>query len=302
MKTLFTFILSLLVVTAFAQQRHGSTSKIYPGPALNPSISVNGLGIGLTPGDLVASLVGAGITYSNVSFTGIQGGTATASAGSFASGMTIFGIETGVVISSGRVNNAPGPNVSESISAANGLPGDANLEAVFGCCTYDACVLEFDFIPTADQMYVQYVLGSEEYNEYINYADCFAFFLDGVNIALIPGSNPVLPVSVGNVNLGSYASLYNNNDIGAGHPFDLEADGFTDVFTANATVTPNVTHHIKLVIADKTDDVYDSWVFLKGASFSVVNPNIPTLSQWGLILLGGVLLAFGTFYILKMKG
>jgi hypothetical protein len=63
-----------------------------------------------------------------------------------------------------------------------------------------------------------------------------------------------------------------------------------------------MSHHIKLVIADRADRIFDSWVYLKGASFSTVNPNIPTLSEWGLIILGISLLAFGTFYILKLKG
>jgi hypothetical protein len=303
MKTFFTLILSFMILAASAENRPGS-SKPFPGPAQNPSISVVGLGSGITANDLVASLVGPGISYSNVSFTGVQGGTTTASAGSFANGMTIFGIDQGVVLSSGRVANGPGPNAADNTTSANGLPGDANLDAIFGGGTQDACVLEFDFVPTADQMYVQYVFASEEYNEYVNssYIDCFAFFLDGVNIAHVAGTST--PVSINSVNLNVNPTQYLNNDygdFGGVCPFDLEADGFTKVFTASGSVTPNQTHHIKLVIADKGDAAFDSWVYLKGASFSTVNPNIPTLSEWGLIILGLSLLAFGTFYIFKLK-
>jgi hypothetical protein len=307
MKKLLTIILTFTVVLAFSQQRVGS-KKTYPGPSLNPTISVTGLGSGgLTPNSLVAALVGPGVTYSNVSFTGIQGGTSTASAGIFSAGQTIFGFDDGVVLSSGTAVNSLGPNNFYNTTTMNGLGSDPDLAAVFGGPLYDACVLEFDFVPNANQMYVQYVFGSEEYNEYVNdlFIDCFAFFLDGTNIAFVPGT--ATPVSINSVNLGVNSASYRNNELGTGTghipgPYDIECDGFTIPFTATATLTPNVPHHIKLVIADKYDDQWDSWVFLNGASFSTTNPDIPTLSEWGLIILGLALLALGTVYILKMRG
>jgi hypothetical protein len=305
MKTLLTFILTLTIIGVFAEGRQGYV-KPYPGPSLNPTISVTGLGSGITANDLVAALVGPGISFSNVSFTGTQGGTGTASAGTFSQGQTIFGIDEGVVLSSGRAVSSLGPNVATNTTTALGTSGDADLEAVFGAGTFDATVLEFDFVPTANQLFVQYVFGSEEYNEWVNssFIDCFAFFLDGQNIAFVPSTTN--PVSINSVNLGVNAASYRNNQLGVGTgnipgPYDIEVDGFTTPFTASATLTPNVTHHIKLVIADKSDRNFDSWVFLHGASFSTVNPNIPTLSEWGLIILGLTLLAFGTFYILKLK-
>jgi len=308
MKTLFTFILSFIIISVFAVDRK-TNNKPYPPANLNPTIAVTGLGQGgLTPGDLVANLVGPGVSYSNVSFTGIQGGTATASAGLFTQGQTIFGIDEGTVLCSGRVANSLGPNSSTSTGTDNGLPGDADLAAVFGGPLYDACVLEFDFVPTGNQLYVQYVFGSDEYNEYVNsvYIDCFAFFLDGVNIAYVPTTS--LPVSINSVNLNTNSAFYHNNQLGVGFgnhipgPYDIECDGFTTPFVASSALTPNVTHHIKLVVADKSDGFYDSWVFLHGGTFGNVNPSIPTLSEWGLIILGLSLLAFGTFYIIKLKG
>ena len=231
--------------------------------------------------------------------------TASASAGEFTNGLGSLGISQGIILSCGLVNNAPGPNSSDAISADLGLPGDADLNAAFGgITTYDATVLEFDFIPTADHMYVQYVFGSDEYNEWVGqFNDPFAFFLDGTNIALVPGTTD--PVSVGTVNLGSNSAYYHNNDygdFGGVCPYDIEADGFTSVFTASSALTPNVTHHIKLVIADRNDHVLDSWVFLKAASFSTINPiTVPTLSEWGLIILGLGLIGLGTFYILRRR-
>jgi hypothetical protein len=305
MKTLFTFMLTLSVAFAFSQQRiENNKPYLQSGPGNPTTISVTGLGSGITPDDLVVKLIGPGISFSNVSFTGAQGGTATASAGEFSNGLGVLGIGDGVILTSGLVNNAPGDNTADGISAALLLPGDADLNAAFGgIVTNDATVLEFDFVPTGNNMYVQYVFASDEYNEYVGaFDDPFAFFLDGNNIALVPGTS--LPVSVGNVNLGVNSSYYNNNDFGdltPPYPFNIEADGFTSVFTASGAVTPNVTHHIKLVIADRNDYALDSWVFIKAASFSVIDPKctIPTLSEWGLIILGIVLMIVGTLYIVR---
>ncbi len=48
----------------------------------------------------------------------------------------------------------------------------------------------------------------------------------------------------------------------------LNAMGLTVLLTAQATIDPNVTHHIKLAIADAGDSALDSWVFLQESGFS----------------------------------
>jgi hypothetical protein len=306
MKTLFTIILCLTILTGFSQRV--ANPKVYPpnGPGNPGTVSLTGLGNGITANDLVTSLIGAGVSFSNVSFTGTQGGDATASGGKFTNGLACIGIDQGVILCCGHIINAPGVNSGDGTGSDIGLGGDADLNAAFGgIVTFDATVLEFDFIPTADHIFVQYVFGSDEYNEFVGqFNDPFAFFLDGTNIALVPGSGN--PVSVGTINLGSNPAFYKDNDFGdfgGNPPFDIEADGFTTVLTAQSALTPNVTHHIKLVIADRNDHVLDSWVFLKGSSFSTQNPEaIPTLSQWGLIILGLALLGLGTVYILRRRG
>ena len=113
------------------------------------------------------------------------------------------------------------------------------------------------------------VFGSDEYNEYVgaSFNDVFGFFLDGVNIALIPGSTT--PVSINNVNQSQNAQLFKNNspnDLSVPTPFGIEADGFTVVLTATADISPG-QHHIKLAIADAGDTAVDSWVFLADQSF-----------------------------------
>ncbi len=106
-------------------------------------------------------------------------------------------------------------------------------------------------------------------------SEVFGFFLDGNNIALIPGTTT--PVSINNVNGGNpfgtnatNPGFYNNNDPNdPGSPsFDIEYDGFTKVFQAQALNLKPGTHTIKLAIADTGDSSLDSAVFIQGGSFS----------------------------------
>jgi len=184
-----------------------------------------------------------------------------------------IGIDSGVILTSGSIYNAKGPNNSDGKSKSFGGPGDALLTEMVGVSTYDATVLEFDFISKKDTIAFQYVFASEEYNEYVGqYNDVFGFFLDGKNIALVPGSNDV--VSINNINKNKNSAYFHNNDPSElkPPPYNIQYDGFTSVLVAKAKIEPNVVHHLKLVIADAKDSALDSAVFLKGKSFSTEVP------------------------------
>lgn len=235
-----------------------------------------------TDGSAMASALlssGSGLTISNVSYTG-----ATNQGGYFTGAGSAIGIDSGIILTSGNATDAVGPNSLDNTSTNLGTSGDADLTSIVGVSTNDANVLEFDFTTTTGDLFFKYVFASEEYNEYVgNFNDPFAFLLDGVNIAIVPGSTDA--VTVDNVNCGqSYAPpnggtncfLFNNNDPSDGGPFfDIEYDGFTDVFTASATGLSSGTHHIKLAIADASDSALDSAVFLEAGSFSATDPGSP---------------------------
>ncbi len=86
-----------------------------------------------------------------------------------------------------------------------------------GHATNDAAVLEFDFVPTQGTASFRYVFASDEYLEFVDqFNDVFAFYVDGVNIALIPGTNT--PVAINTVNPGDNASFFVNNPSGDRRP------------------------------------------------------------------------------------
>jgi len=231
-----------------------------------------------TAGDLATTIVGSGITTSSIVYTGAELASGTFSGG-LASGI---GIESGIILTTGNASLAVGPNSGDATTGNNGLGGDADLNLIIGN-TLDATVLEFDFESDGGDLFFNFVFASEEYNEFSNteFNDAFAFFLDGTNIALL--DDGVTPVSINTVNggnpFGSGAinpDLFNNNDLGDGGPFfDLEYDGFTDVFTAKALGLAAGMHHIKLAIADVADHAFDSAVFIQASSFS----DTPTQAQ-----------------------
>ena len=228
-----------------------------------------------TPTQLVQRIIGNDTPFSNVSYTGAQ-----IASGSFSGGTGILGFEDGVLLTSGSVQNVAGPNVADNITTDNSLPGDADLDMITGGGTQDASVLEFDFVPTANTVTFQYVFASDEYNEFANtpFNDVFAFFLNGSNVALLPGTTT--PVAINTVNGGNpfgfnaqNPQFYRNNDLDdGGGSINTEMDGLTVVLTVTATVNPNVNNHIKLAIADVSDGSYDSAVFIRSNSFIITPP------------------------------
>jgi hypothetical protein len=234
---------------------------------------------GMSPEGLVQDvLLGRGIVASNITYTGNS-----ISIGQFNGLSTNLNIGNGVLLTTGSVQIAVGPNAQEDDGLT--LPvshNDADLAALIpGYSIYDATVLEFDFIATSNQVQFRYAFGSEEYMEWVNssYNDVFGFFVSGPNpaggqyikqnIARIPGTNEV--VSIDNVNLGKNSLYYVDNESPRG--LSIEYDGFTKPLTAAISVVPGQVYHMKIAIGDAGDSAFDSGVFLEGNSFS--SPNCP---------------------------
>ncbi|HHB79114.1 MAG TPA: hypothetical protein ENK85_07770 [Saprospiraceae bacterium] len=197
--------------------------------------------------------------------------------GTFDNGLASIGFDSGIIISTGHINNAIGPN--NSGSSGTNVPNnysDPDLDAIATEATFDAAVLEFDFTPVSNHIEFEYVFASEEYCEYVNkdYNDIFGFFISGPgivgtkNIARIPLSGEV--VSIDNVNHLTNSGFFLPNSSTCGgttNMNDIQFDGFTQPLTATVEVQPCETYHIKLAISDVGDGIYDSAVFLKAGSF-----------------------------------
>ena len=211
----------------------------------------------LTAQALAQSLVGSGVTISNVTYTG-----ANVAAGTFSEGDGIIGFNDGVILSTGNIANVIGPNSTSSKSTSNGTDGDADLNNLSGKTTYDASILEFDFIPVDTQVTLKYVFSSEEYNEYVgsSFNDVFAILVNGLNYARVNGSQ----VGINTINSINNSNLYIDNSSGA---LNTQMDGLTKVLSIEAPVNPGQTNHLKLVIADASDRIYDSNVFIQAGSF-----------------------------------
>jgi gliding motility-associated-like protein len=226
------------------------------------------------------TLTGPGVTVSNVTFSG----SANQAIGKFtAANVPGFNFASGVVITTGTIfgSSGPiGPNSQLNAGVDNNLPGNSQLNSLIGGTTYDASVLEFDFIPLSDTVKFRYVFGSEEYPEYVGsiFNDVFAFFISGPgipggvqNMAQLPNGNGI--VSINNVNNGngpshppSHPLYYFDNSSGGLN--SLEYDGFTVALTAMSPVICGATYHLRIAIADVGDGIFDSGIFLEANSLT----------------------------------
>ncbi|MDP6909571.1 MAG: choice-of-anchor L domain-containing protein, partial [Flavobacteriales bacterium] len=230
-------------------------------------------------------LVGQGVQVSNITFIGT-----TEQIGYFDATNAVFPIEEGIAISTGNVNELPGP-ATFFASTIEGGAGDADLDVISSATTNDAAVLEFDFVPTGDSIIFTYVFGSEEYPEWVNSAfnDVFAFIISGPgyagpfanggeNIALIPGTT--MPVTIDNVNNVTPSNPQYYVDNTGGPANGIVFDGYTVAIAARAEVVCGETYTLRFAIADAGDSSFDSGVFLEARSFSsnAVEVDITTLS------------------------
>ncbi len=180
----------------------------------NAQLTVN---TGVNATALVNTLLGSGVTATNVSFQGVMGTGAKYQAGLFtASGAvaTNLGITSGIVLSSGHVGDIP-LNMSTFPGAtsytSSGLTSTCSNGEIRqgGTCPvyindvdilagnknyYNAAILEFDFVPQNSTVSFSYVFGSEEYDQNdgsgfpvnyncSSYNDKFGFIISGPGIS-----------------------------------------------------------------------------------------------------------------------
>lgn len=182
-----------------------------------------------------------------------------------------LGLSSGLAMSTGQLvgSNTPSGNFN---SFANWFPMDQDIFD-FGNASgqipqnFDACIVEFDFTPlVSDTVRFSYILASEEYPEYSPsaYTDRFLFLVSenggpAENVAILPGTTTIVEINTINPSINS--QYYVNNMIGPNSQ-NFVFDGYTVPFEAKFYSQLGSTYHVKLVIADVNDDIYDSAIFL----------------------------------------
>ena len=248
-------------------------------------------------------LLGGGVVATNHVFMGHP-----SQIGWFNAINTPLGIDSGVVMGSGDVysldpilgstfpiipNTVTDPDL---LAVANSVPPllPAPYTNSFTVSSInDVAVLEFDFVPTSDSLEFRYAFGSSEYFGWENstYNDVFGFFLSGpgitgpwangaVNLAYIPNTTPQLPITISSVNSVTPINQQYFVDNQNGLSIIADADGYTTVFTAKAAVTCGATYHIKLAIADGSDQILNTYVWLEAGSFT--SPELSVVDDLGI--------------------
>jgi outer membrane protein OmpA-like peptidoglycan-associated protein len=231
---------------------------------------------------LMESLIGQGIVLKNYSITRTS---APDAFGFFEDQRATLGMKKGLLMTSGGISHLTAANTGMGFSSRNSISQGKNKgtypelsRLIQGeLPTFDACVIELDIVPTSDTLSFNYVFGSDEYDEYVGskYNDVFGFFISGKgiegdrNLAVVPGTE--IPVSINTINGGndissaesSNASYYVRNTDGS---IAIEYDGLTRLMEIRQPVIPYETYHLKLAIADVSDDALDSGVFIEGQS------------------------------------
>lgn len=209
--------------------------------------------------DMANSMFGAGVTVVSATYTG-----AAIASGVYSDAIATLGSiapsDSGVILSTGDVtaftNSSGKTNVSGHTTTKNGTAGDADLDSVSGQTTFDAAVLNVDFIPTGDTLTMQLVFSSEEYLEYVNSGvnDSVGIFVNGVKATIAFGDGNI---SIDNINNVTTPDLYLDNPAGA-NAYNTEMDGLTVTLTIKAPVNIGVTNTLKIGIADGGDSLFDS--------------------------------------------
>jgi hypothetical protein len=209
---------------------------------------------------LANAIIGTGVNVSNVTLSGASSD----ATGIFTGGGDI-GFDKGILLTTGTVGCAQGPNSSTNCTGA-------------GTTTS----LKFNFTSVSGNVFFRYVFASEEYNEYVGtqFNDLFELRLNGVNIALVPNGGGV--VSINNVNNGSNSAYFRDNN---GNTISTGYDGLTTVLTAQAGGLVG-TNTFEFIIKDEADARLDSGVFIEAGTFSDTPPPVDVPEPGSLALIG----------------
>lgn len=250
-----------------------------------------------SPADLVQNvLLGAGVNASNFTYNGspANANTVQTSVTEFSYTGNNFPLHSGLFLRTNTAGNVSGDPDLNAIAVGTESPTNGTI-------------IEFDFVPDGNILSFNYIFASAEYNSFTcsGYNDVFGFFISGpgisgpysngaINVATIPNSADI-PVGINTVNSGpydspngpcatanpnwqsdsqyfttNYNSVFNSSSLDGSPLFN----GATVVLPAEAMLQCGETYHIKMAIANVSDQGYHSGVFLEAGSFSAAGVNV----------------------------
>ena len=221
-------------------------------------------------------------------------------------------IDDGVVLTSGLGTFSTTTNTANNANASTGTGAHqplVDLASANGLSStqFDSNVLSFDFTlddPTQNSVTASFLFATDEFPTQ-SVTDIMAVFVNGVNFAFFPNGDLVSNQS------GDPNSFFNNNAVGTGN-YGLEWNGLTNVFSVTGLANGGgAVNTFSLAIADTTDTIFDSAVFLSGLTAGTTTggggignpPPTPTPAPVPLPAAGWMLLAgLGGLTALRRRG
>jgi hypothetical protein len=220
-----------------------------------------------TANNMAEAMFGNGIQIVSASYTGAESASGIYSGGDeTASALTPS--DSGVILSTGRADDVTSGgadvNTSASTTTQHNLAGDEGLSQISGQTTFDAAILEAEFIPEGSTLTMQVVFSSEEYLEYVDsgFNDAVGIWVNGVPAKLTVGTGDL---TINNINDENNSNLYVDN-AQDDDTHNTQMDGFTVTLTLKAPVNSGQINTIKIGIADGGDVAYDSNLLIAGQS------------------------------------
>ena len=190
-----------------------------------------------------------------------------------------FGLKSGVVLSTGNVEELSGVNTLDGTTLdGDGIPlRDLSTNFNGFClpeCDTTTVEIQFDVGDNVEKVFFNYVFGSEEFVEFGDrgFNDSFALSLNGQNLARLSDGqtvdiNTIVPNSTDPT---SFHPDYINNPAGSSTPTKL--DGYTQVLGFEGILTQNARNTLTIQIADVGDNWFDSAVFIQGGTLGTTPP------------------------------
>jgi hypothetical protein len=209
-----------------------------------------------------------------------------------------FGLNSGVVLSTGKVTDLPGQNRRDN---ENWGGSDASTDFLPLQEEGDLTQLNLSFFAdsTVEKLFFEYVFASEEFLEYggSRYNDDFELLLNGINFAKLTDGKTVTINNLVPDNSNRFTDHpdYIDNPSLTGLAANIiKLDGFTKVLGFEGLLQKNQTNVLSIRIKDVGDGMLDSAVFIKGNSLGTIKAEaVPEPMTVGGLMAGGAMLAAG---------